>query len=135
MPSHAHSAVQLIGLAPFQQARLTLRSGVAHESLPGTTRAFIAECWQGMSPARMIARAKARGLRLSFRATGRCAQGDTGLFELRFSYGAGSFLMLAHLQRVRNVRGRGRGRGGGRRAGRAAASRPPECAPRQTSLS
>ncbi|MBT2792866.1 hypothetical protein [Paraburkholderia strydomiana] len=108
--------------------KLTLPSGVAHESLPGTTRAFIAECWQGMSRAQMIARAKARGLRPSFRATARCAQGDTGLFELCFSDGAGSCLMLAHLQRVRNIRGRGS------RAGRAAASRPPERDPRQTSL-
>ncbi|WP_345817728.1 hypothetical protein AAGS40_30500 (plasmid) [Paraburkholderia sp. PREW-6R] len=106
--------------------RLTLAPGVAHESLPGTTRAFIAECWQRMSRAQMIARAKSRGLRLSFRAAGRCMQGDTGLFELRFGDGAASCLMLAHLQRVRKIRGR--------QGARVAASRPPERDPRQTSL-
>ncbi|MGF6971066.1 hypothetical protein OKW43_008161 [Paraburkholderia sp. WC7.3g] len=80
---------------------LTLPAGIAHESLPGTVKAFIADCWQGMSRTQMIARAKSRGLRLSFRATGPCAHGNTGLFELRFSDGTSGCLMLAHLQRVR----------------------------------
>ncbi|WP_350357497.1 hypothetical protein [Paraburkholderia fungorum] len=109
-------------------AGLTLPAGITHESLPGAVKAFIADCWQRMSRTQMITRAKSRGLRLSFRATGRCAHGETGLFELRFSDGAAGCLMLAHLQRVRNRRGRNR------RPRRSAASRPPERDPRQTSL-
>lgn len=107
---------------------LTLPAGIAHESLPGAVKAFIADCWHGMSRTQMIARAKSRGLRLSFRATGRCAHGEIGLFELRFSDGATGCLMLAHLQRVRDSRGRNR------RPRRTAVSRPPARDPRQTTL-
>ncbi|MGP8437910.1 hypothetical protein ACT2FY_07920 [Paraburkholderia fungorum] len=81
-------------------AGLTLPQGVAHESLPGTVMLFMADCWPGMSRTQMIARAKRRGLRLSFRATAPCPSGDTGVFELRFNAGAGECLMLARFRRV-----------------------------------
>lgn len=51
-------------------AGLTLPQGVAHESLPGAVTRFMSDCWHGMSRTQMIARAKRRGLRLSFRANG-----------------------------------------------------------------
>ncbi|REE07088.1 hypothetical protein B0G71_8145 [Paraburkholderia sp. BL27I4N3] len=107
---------------------LTLPAGIAHESLPGAVKAFIADCWQGMSRTQMIARAKSRKLRLSFCATRPCAHGETGVFALRFSDGTSGCLMLAHLRRVRNSRGRNR------RPGRTAVSRPPARDPRQTTL-
>ncbi|MBB5498690.1 hypothetical protein [Paraburkholderia sp. MM5384-R2] len=79
---------------------LTLPRGVAHESLPGTVTRFVSDCWPGMSRTQMIARAKRRGLRLSFRATAPCPPGETGVFELRFNDGAGECLMLARLERI-----------------------------------
>ncbi|MFL9966294.1 hypothetical protein PQR02_35940 [Paraburkholderia sediminicola] len=106
-------------------AGLTLPQGAAHESLPGTVTRFMSDCWHGMSRTQMIARAKRRGLRLSFRATAPCPCGQTGVFELRFSDGAGECLMLARLQRVG---------GGNRRARRTDVSRPPARDPRQTKL-
>ncbi len=68
----------------------------------------------------MLARAKRRGLRLSFRATARCPPGASGVFELRFDDGAVKCLMLARLQRV------GNGSGGERHAP-AARSRQTMC--------
>src|ERR1700756_3195607 len=109
-------------------AGLTLPPGVAHESVPGAVTLFMSDCWPGMSRTQMIARAKRRGLRLSFRATARCRSGETGMFELRFNDGAGECLMLARLQRVRN------GNGGNRRTRRPDVSRPPARDPRQTRL-
>ncbi|EIF31821.1 hypothetical protein BCh11DRAFT_07359 [Burkholderia sp. Ch1-1] len=107
---------------------LTLPQGVAHESLPGTMTRFISDCWQGMSRTQMIARAKRRGVRLSFRATAPCPSGETGVFELRFNDGAGECLMLARLQRVGNrISGK-------RRTRRTDVSRPPPRDPRQTRL-
>ena len=55
---------------------LTLPQGVPHESLPGTVTRFMADCWPGMSRTQMMARAKRRGLRLSFRATAPCPSGE-----------------------------------------------------------
>jgi hypothetical protein len=107
---------------------LTLPHGVAHESLPGTVTLFMSDCWPGMSRTQMIARAKRRGLRLSFRATARCPSGKTGVFELRFNDGAAGCLLLARLQRVGNRSG------GGRRTSRTDVSRPPLRDPRQTRL-
>jgi putative component of toxin-antitoxin plasmid stabilization module len=109
-------------------AGLTLPSGVAHEFLPGTVTLFMADCWPGMSRTQMIARAKRRGLRLSFRATVPCPSGGTGVFELRFNDGAGECLMLARLERV------GNGSGGKRRTRRTDVSRPPPRDARQTRL-
>jgi hypothetical protein len=107
---------------------LTLPPGVAHESLPGTVTRFMSDCWQGMSRTQMSARAKRRGLRLSFRATAPCPSGKTGVFELRFTDGEVECLMLALLQRVRK-------RGGGRRRiSRPDVSQPPARDPRQTRL-
>jgi hypothetical protein len=109
-------------------AGLTLPQGVAHESLPGTVTRFMADCWPGMSRTQMIARAKRRGLRLSFRATAPCPSGVSGVFELRFHDGTGECLMLARLQRVG-------GRSGKRRqTNRTDVSRPPPRDPRQTRL-
>jgi hypothetical protein len=105
-------------------AGLTLPPGVAHESLPGTVTRFMADCWPGMSRKQMMARAKGRGLRLSFCATAPCASGETGVFELRFRDGAGECLMLARLQRV------GHGKGGNRRARLTGVYRPPARDPR-----
>ncbi|CAE6816248.1 hypothetical protein R75461_05884 [Paraburkholderia nemoris] len=107
---------------------LTLPQGVAHESLPGTVTGFMSDCWQGMSRTQMIARAKRRGMRLSFRATAPCPSGETGVFELRFNDGAGEFLMLARLQRVGNRPG------GNRRTRRTDVSRAPARDLRQTRL-
>jgi len=107
-------------------AGLTLPQGVAHESLPGTVTRFMSDCWHGMSRTQ-IARAKRRGLRLSFRATARCPSGDTGVFELRFNDGAVECLMLARLQRVGGRRGK-------RQTSRADVSRPPPRDQRQTRL-
>jgi hypothetical protein len=76
----------------------------------------------------MIARAKRRGLRLSFRATARCPSGETGVFELRFNDGAVQCLMLARLQRV------GKRSDGVRRTRRTDVSRPPARDLRQTRL-
>ncbi|MFL9912772.1 hypothetical protein PQR75_42170 [Paraburkholderia fungorum] len=109
-------------------AGLTLPQGVAHESLPGAVTLFMAECWPGMSRTQMIARAKRRGLRLSFRATPPCPPGEAGVFELRFNDGAGECLMLARLQRAGNRNG------GVRRTRRAHISRPPARDPRQATL-
>jgi len=109
-------------------AGLTLPHGVAHESLPGTVTLFMADCWPGMSRTQMMARAKRRGLRLSFRATAPCPSGETGVFELRLNDGAGECLMLARLQRA------GSRNGGNRRSRRTAVSRPPARDPRQTRL-
>jgi hypothetical protein len=109
-------------------AGLTLPQGVAHESLPGTVTHFMADCWRGMSRTQMIARAKRRGLRLSFRATAACPSGETGMFELRFNDGAVECLMLARLQRVGD---RSRKR---RQTSRTDVSRPPPRDPRQTRL-
>lgn len=106
----------------------TLPQDVAHESLPGTVTGFVADCWPGMSRTQMIARAKRRGLRLSFRATAACPSGETGVFELRFNDGAGECLMLARLRRVGNRNG------GNRRTRRTDISRPPARDPRQTRL-
>ncbi|ORC44386.1 hypothetical protein B2G74_33370 [Burkholderia sp. A27] len=107
---------------------LTLPQGVAHESLPGTVTRFMADCWPGMSRTQMIAHAKRRGLRLSFRVTARCRSGETGVFELRFNDGAVECLMLARLQRV------GARSGKRRPASRTDVSRPPPRDPRQTRL-
>jgi hypothetical protein len=107
---------------------LTLPHGVAHESLPGTVTLFIADCWPGMSRTQMIARAKRRGMRLSFRATTPCQSGETGVFELRFNDGAVECLMLARLQRLASASGRDR------RTSRTDVSRPPARDPRQTRL-
>ncbi|MGF6851406.1 hypothetical protein [Paraburkholderia sp. CI3] len=107
---------------------LTLPQGVAHESLPVTVTRFVSDCWPGMSRTQMMGRAKRRGLRLSFRATAPCPSGETGVFELRFSDGAGECLMLARLQRVGNRSS------GSRRARRTDVSRPPARDARQTSL-
>ncbi|MEA3085098.1 MAG: hypothetical protein QOC89_2795 [Paraburkholderia sp.] len=107
---------------------LTLPPGVAHESLPGAVTLFMADCWPGMSRTQMIARAKRRGLRLSFRATAPCPSGETGVFELRFNDGAGECLMLARLRRVENRNG------GNRRTRRTDVSRPPARDPRETRL-
>ncbi|MFM0741849.1 hypothetical protein PQQ51_31855 [Paraburkholderia xenovorans] len=109
-------------------AGLTLPQGVAHESLPGTVACFISDCWHGMSRTQMMARAKRRGLRLSFHATARCRSGETGVFELRFNDGAVECLMLARLQRV------GARRGKRRQTSRIDVSRPPPRDPRQTRL-
>ena len=109
-------------------AGLTLPQGVAHESLPGAVTRFMSDCWHGMSRTQMIARAKRRGLRLSFRATARCRSGDTGVFELRFNDGAVECLMLARLQRVGSRRGKRR------QTGRNDVTRPPPRDPRQTRL-
>lgn len=76
----------------------------------------------------MIARAKRRGLRVSFRATARCPSGETGVFELRFKDGAVECLMLARLQRVGGRRGKRR------QTSRTDVSRPPARDPRQTML-
>jgi hypothetical protein len=76
----------------------------------------------------MIARAKRRGLRLSFCATAPCPAGETGVFELRFSDGAGECLMLARLQRVGGRRSKRR------QTSRTDVSRPPPRDPRQTRL-
>src|ERR1700754_843006 len=107
---------------------LTLPAGVAHESLPETVTLFMSDCWPGMSRRQMIARAKRRGLRLSFRATARCPSGETGVFEMRFNDGGGEFLILARLQRI------GHRSGGSRRAGRTEESQPPARDSRQTRL-
>lgn len=107
---------------------MTLPQGVAHESLSEAVTLFVADCWQGMSRTQMIARAKRRGLRLSFRATAPCRCGETGVFELRFNDGAGECLMLARLQRVGNRSNRSR------RTRRTDVSRPPARDARQTSL-
>jgi hypothetical protein len=107
---------------------LTLPQGVAPESLPATVTRFMADCWTGMSRTQMIARAKRRGLRLSFRATTPCPSGVTGVFELRFSDGAVECLMLARLQRA------GKRGGRARRTSLTDGSRPPARDPRQTSL-
>jgi hypothetical protein len=109
-------------------AGLTLPEGVAHESLPVIVTLFIADCWAGMSRTQMIARAKRRGLRLSFRATAPCASGETGVFELRFTDDAVECLMLARLQRVGDTSGRRR------QTIRTEVSRPPPRDPRQTRL-
>ena len=106
-------------------AGLTLPQGVAHESLPGTVTRFMSDCWHGMSRTQMIARAKRRGLRLSFRATARSPSGESGVFELRLNDGAVECLLLARLQRV------GNSSGGNRRTD---VSRPPPRDPRQTRL-
>ncbi|MFM0260386.1 hypothetical protein [Paraburkholderia sediminicola] len=107
---------------------LTLPQGVAHESLPGIVALFVSDCWPGMSRAQMLARAKRRGLRLSFRATARCMPGESGVFELRFSDGSVECLMLARLQRIGNSSRRIR------RTRRTDVSRPPPRDPRQTRL-
>ncbi|CAE6776976.1 hypothetical protein R69927_04024 [Paraburkholderia domus] len=107
---------------------LTLPQGVAHESMPGTVSRFISDCWQGMSRTQMIARAKQRGLRLSFRATAPCPSGETGVFEVRFNDGAVECLMLARLQRVGDRSGKRR------QTSRSDVSRPPPRDPRQTRL-
>jgi hypothetical protein len=107
---------------------LTLPQGVAHESLPGTVTLFMTDCWHGMSRTQLIARAKRRGLRLSFRATAPCPAGETGVFELRFNDGSIECLMLARLQRVGNRSGKDR------RTSRTDVSRPPPRDSRQTSL-
>jgi len=109
-------------------AGLTLPQGVAHESLPGPVTQFMADCWFGMSRSQMIARAKRRGLRLSFRATAPCPSGETGVFELSFNDGVVECLMLARLQRV------GARSGKRRQASRTDVSRPPPRDPRQTRL-
>ena len=109
-------------------AGLTLPEGVAHESLPGIVTRFMADCWPGMSRTQMIARAKGRGLRLSFRTTAPCPSGETGVFELRFNDGAVECLMLARLQRVGDRSGKRR------QTSRADVSRPPPRDPRQTRL-
>ncbi|MGY6163900.1 hypothetical protein [Paraburkholderia strydomiana] len=109
-------------------AGLTLPQGVAHESLPGIVTRFMSDCWHGMSRTQMIARAKHRGLRLSFRATAPCRSGDTGVFELRFHDGTVECLMLARLQRVGSRRGKRR------QSGRNDVARPPPRDPRQTRL-
>lgn len=109
-------------------AGLTLPQGVAHESLPGIVTRFMSDCWHGMSRTQMIARAKHRGLRLSFRATARCRSGDAGVFELRFNDGTVECLMLARLQRVGSRPGKRR------QTGRNDVSRPPPRDPRQTRL-
>ncbi|MBC8749488.1 MULTISPECIES: hypothetical protein [Paraburkholderia] len=107
---------------------LTLPQGVAHESLPATVTRFVSDCWQGMSRTQMMARAKRRGLRLSFRATAPCPSGETGVFELRFSDGAGACLMLARLQRIGKRSNLHRQNGG------TYVSRPPPRDSRQISL-
>lgn len=107
---------------------LTLPPGVAHESLPEAVTLFMSDCWQGMSRTQMRARAKRRGLRLSFRATVPCPSGDAGVFELRFNDGAVECLMLARLQRVGGRRGKRR------QTSRIDVSRPPPRDPRQTQL-
>ncbi|WP_179709419.1 hypothetical protein [Paraburkholderia bryophila] len=112
----------------YKLTGLTLPQGVAHESLPGAVTVFVADCWPGMSRAQMNARAKRRGLRLSFRATAPCPSGETAVFELRFNDGACECLMLARLQRV------GTRKGGNRRTCRTDVSRPPARDPRQTRL-
>jgi hypothetical protein len=109
-------------------AGLTLPQGVAHEFLPGTVTLFKSDCWPGMSRTQMMARAKRRGLRLSLRATAPCPSGETGVFELRFTDGAGECLMLARLRRI------GSRSGGKRRTRRTDVSRPPARDPRQTRL-
>ena len=109
-------------------AGLTLPPGVAHESLPGTVTRFLSDCWHGMSRTQMIARAKRRGLRLSFRATAPCPSGATGVFELRFYDGAVECLMLARLQQGGNRSGKRR------QTSRTDVSRPPPRDPRQTRL-
>jgi hypothetical protein len=109
-------------------AGLTLPEGVAHESLPGIVTRFMADCWHGMSRTQMMARAKRRGLRLSFRATAPCPSGETAVFELRFYDGAVGCLMLARLRRVGGRRGKRR------HTRRTDISRPPPRDPRQTSL-
>lgn len=109
-------------------AGLTLPKGVTHESLPGIVTLFVSECWPGMSRTQMMARAKRRGLRLSFRAIVRCMPGESGLFELRFNDGSVECLMLARLQRV------GNSNSGNRRIRRTDVSRPPPRDPRQTRL-
>ncbi|WP_168787641.1 hypothetical protein [Paraburkholderia aromaticivorans] len=109
-------------------AGLTLPQGVAHESLPERVTIFVSDCWPGMSRTQMLARAKRRGLRLSFRATVRCLPGESGVFELRFSDGTGECLMLARLLRI------GNGSPRYRRIRRADVSRPPPRDPRQTRL-
>jgi hypothetical protein len=109
-------------------AGLTLPQGVAHESLPENVTIFVSDCWQGMSRTQMMARAKRRGLRLSFRATARCGPGESGVFELRFSDGSVACLMLARLPRIGN-----RSRGD-RRTRRTDVSQPPLRDPRQTRL-
>lgn len=109
-------------------AGLTLPQGVAHESLPAIVTLFMADCWSGMSRTQMIARAKRRGLRLSFRATAPCPSGETGVFELRFHDGVVECLMLARLERVGTRSGRKR------RTRRTDVSRPPLRDARQTRL-
>jgi hypothetical protein len=73
----------------------------------------------------MIARAKRRGLRLSFRAI---EPREAGMFELRFMDGVVECLMLALLQRLAAAGCPDR------KVGRSDVSRPPERDPRQTSL-
>jgi len=109
-------------------AGLMLPPGVAHESLPGTVTRFMSDCWHGMSRTQMIARAKRRALRLSFRATAPCPSGETGVFELRFNDGAVECVMLARLQRVGDRSGKRR------QTSRTDVSRPPPRDPRQTRL-
>ena len=106
---------------------LTLPRGVTHESLPGIVTRFMADCWHGMSRTQMRARAKRQGLRLSFRATARCARGATGVFELRFAGHAVECVMLARLQRLRRVHGKDR-------RSSLAATLPPARDPRQAML-
>lgn len=109
-------------------AGLTLPQGVAHESLPGTVTRFMADCWPGMSRTQMMARAKRRGLRLSFRATAPCPPGEAGVFELRFNDGAAECVMLARLKRVGDRSGKRR------QTSRTDVSRPPPRDARQTRL-
>ncbi|MFB9127509.1 hypothetical protein ACFFYR_31690 [Paraburkholderia dipogonis] len=109
-------------------AERTLPEGVSHESLPLLVTLFIADCWAGMSRTQMIARAKRRGLRLSFRATAPCPSGETGVFELRFNDDAVECLMLAQLQRIRDTSGRA-----GKPAGRKSPAHR-RAIPRQTRL-
>ncbi|REG48433.1 plasmid replication DNA-binding protein KfrA [Paraburkholderia sp. BL6669N2] len=106
----------------------TLPQGVAHESLPGTVTRFVSDCWPGRSRTPMMGRAKRRGLRLSLRATAPCPSGETGVFELRLSDGAGECLLLARLQRI------GKRSNVHRQSGRTDVSRPPPRDSRQISL-
>jgi len=74
--------LSVVHVVPHMIADRLTATEPAHESLPGTVTRFMPDCWQGMRRAQMTARAKRRGLRLSFRASAPCPSGETGVFGL-----------------------------------------------------
>jgi len=108
---------------------LALPGDLAPDALPEAVKRLVADCWPGMSRARLVARARRRALQPSLRAAvgtpGATTPADIGLFSLTLRAGGVPVRLVTHLRRVKPRRQSARPE---------KASKPPARDPRQGTL-